>query len=273
MSYFDQFTETSKPRSAMPKRDIAAFPFEEFATCSLDDMELLATTHNLHNSASWMIPQLMAKIGNLPLFRDDTGHYIARPFLETHIGSDPKMQGIWRIMARLPRGKLIKAQNKAPGNEHSALVPLILASIKKMQGVNYSEWTLESIPLLVDKNLSEAMVVPPNDIPDLTVSEILAIRKQGLITQSGKTAGDMVSPVSKWALTGIQDTKLGHLPKLAVTMITQIWVAHPSIRTSYMVLDPNDWDGMPKPLLESEVVAQPAKMFSKPVDPGAYPWL
>ncbi len=260
MSYFDNYTVPHKP--SIPKKDIDSFPFEEFASCPLDELEVLAATHNLAAYNSWMLPQLMAKIGNLPLFRDDKGEYLARPFLEQGVGSDPKLQGMWRIMARLPRSSLIKLQNKTPGNEHAALVPLVLAAVKKMQGVNYSEWSSDSIPLLVDKNLAGAMTMPANDIPNLTVAEILEIRKIGLTVQTGTKAGSIVSPTSKWALTGIQGTKLGHLPKLAVTMITQIWVAHPSLRTQYMVLNPNDWDSMPDPLLESEVVAKPAKMFS-----------
>jgi len=32
----------------------------------------------------------------------------------------------------------------------------------------------------------------------------------------------------------------------------QIWVAHPSLRTDMMVLDPSVWDNMPQPLVTGE---------------------
>jgi len=48
-------------------------------------------------------------------------------------------------------------------------------------------------------------------------------------------------------------TELGTVPKLVTTMLTQIWVAHPSLRTEYMILDPNNWDKMPEPLVGSEI--------------------
>jgi hypothetical protein len=58
---------------------------------------------------------------------------------------------------------------------------------------------------------------------------------------------------STWSLTGIQDTEIGHLPKLTQTIITQCWLAHPELRTPYMILDLENWDSMPKPLVSNEI--------------------
>jgi hypothetical protein len=43
------------------------------------------------------------------------------------------------------------------------------------------------------------------------------------------------------------------VPELAQTMIAQIWCAHPSNRTKYMVLDPKNWDAIPAPLISSDI--------------------
>jgi hypothetical protein len=57
-------------------------------------------------------------------------------------------------------------------------------------------------------------------------------------------------------LNGIGDTELSAIPALAGTMLCQIWVAHPSLRTEYMVLDPYNWDRMPPSLIATEIFAQ-----------------
>jgi hypothetical protein len=51
----------------------------------------------------------------------------------------------------------------------------------------------------------------------------------------------------------MRGTALAWVPKLTGTMLCQIWVAHPSLRTEYMVLDPVDWDYMPEPLVSPEI--------------------
>jgi hypothetical protein len=108
--------------------------------------------------------------------------------------------------------------------------------------------------MMVDALLADAMLVPADDVPDISKDRIMEIRRQGLTTMSGASAGEIVGPTKKWSLTGIKDTEYGHLPTHAVTMLCQTWVAHPSLRTPLMVLDPNDWDGMPAPLMDTEVV-------------------
>ena len=58
---------------------------------------------------------------------------------------------------------------------------------------------------------------------------------------------------STWSLTGIQDTELGSLPKITQTILTQCWLAHPESRTPYMMLDLQNWDSMPQPLVTNDI--------------------
>ena len=58
-------------------------------------------------------------------------------------------------------------------------------------------------------------------------------------------------PTSTWQLYGIQDTEIGNYPKLQQTILTQCWLAHPQLRRETMILDPNNWDLMPKPNIEA----------------------
>lgn len=264
MSYFK--SNTSKPSSSTStysqKKELSAFAFGDYCDTPSDGLAKQALDSGLIAHASWILPQMLAFFGSLKMFKDDKGEYLALPFLEHNFGKDPHLMGMWKVATRMPRSSLVKPQNSGSGPEYSMMVPLILAGQKKYQNINYSEWSQTDLEYIVDRSLAEAMLVPANDIPTLSKSEILEIRVKGLTVASGGRVGTVEPVTSKWALTGIKDTALGHLPKLAVTMITQAWVCHPTLRTKYMVLDPNDWDGVPEPLVATEVAKQPAKMFS-----------
>ena len=103
----------------------------------------------------------------------------------------------------------------------------------------------------------------------------MAIRNQGLLARTGKLAGQMKPAKSTWSLTGIQDTELGKLPKITQTVLTQCWLAHPESRTPYMLLDLQNWDAMPQPLVtndifRTEVKPQPTKPQKELAD--VLPW-
>ena len=226
---------------------IDEFPFEAYA--EHPDLEALAEQHGLANFNSWMLPQILAHYGSWTLVRDQEAKVLAQPTAKQNITTAWHI-GLWRVSTRLKRGSLVKVQGSPIGVNYSQLVPLVLAGAKRYQNVRYSDWLLQPDSKLVHQELLEAMFC---DYPDLGSERLLEIREQGLTIKSGTKAGNVQKPTSKWTLTGIQDTELFGLPKLAVTMLTQIWVAHPSLRTDLMVLDPRDWDSMPKPLLHTEI--------------------
>lgn len=245
-------TQWARPETAaknLLRKELKYFPFAELCETAPPEVIALAKTH-----VGWILPQLLAHIGQMPLYKTDRGDYQALAFLDRNLGSSAELRGMWRLCCRVRRSDFVKPQNNIANAQWSLLVPLILAAVKMYQGVNYSQWSQAGLELICEPQLAEAMMVDADSIPELTASEILAIREIGLTT---KTTGKVESPQSKWRLTGLADTALGHLPPLAVTMICQTWVAHPTLRTQYMVLDPNDWDGVPEPLITQEPV--PAK--------------
>jgi hypothetical protein len=91
------------------------------------------------------------------------------------------------------------------------------------------------------------------EVPEMTREEILQARTQGLTYKTGSKAGTQRSPLSTFKLYDTTGTKLHKVPELAQTMIAQIWCAHPSNRTKYMVLDPENWDAIPAPLISSDI--------------------
>jgi len=246
----------------LTKQDISCYPFEEFVEATLEQFDEVAERQKIVQYNSWMMPQMVARFGQFkPHYRD--GKVDALETALNNVGKDPKLRGMYLAATKLPRGKLIARQNSPQGAHYGALVPLVMAGLKKYQNIPYSQWSREGIKYAVDKNLAQAMML--ETVPELTGERLLEIRTIGLTAKSGKTEGQVKNPLSTWALTGIGDTELGHLPKLAVTMLTQIWLAHPSIRNEYMILDPVNWDNMPPPLIEKDIFSTPTlKSIVKP---------
>ena len=253
------------PKFVLKKQDIQDFPFEEFAEASLDTLDSIADGYGLANFNSWMLPQMLQYFSTWELQYLDTGKIDPKATAVYNIDQHNAWQvGLWKVATRLKRSSLVKKQNAEPGSNYGSLVPLILAAHKKYNNVPYSSWDRSAdLRFVVDKNLCAAMLSDPWP-DDLTAERTLAIRTEGLTVKSGLKAGQLKNPLSTWSLTGIQHTELASYAPLAVTMLTQIWLAHPSLRNQYMVLDTQDWDSMPKPLIVGDLFK--AETF-KPVMP------
>jgi hypothetical protein len=184
--------------------------------------------------------------------------------------------GLWRVVTSLKRGSLVKLQSKLEFANYSALVPLILSGVKKFQGIPYSKWFIRENCPLIDASLLEAMLFRDEDVFSLGSDRLLELREIGLTTKSGERKGSVANPTSQWCLRGIQGTELAHVPKLVSTMLTQIWVAHPSLRTEYMILDPLNWDKQPDPIIANDIFKQPeikqSKSISQKIIPSKLPW-
>ena len=106
---------------------------------------------------------------------------------------------------------------------------------------------------MLEPLLYEALV--EHDPPRLTQDRLLAIREQGLVYRTGPKAAQTRNPESTWQLYSVQDTELGEQTKLLQSMLCQIWLAHPKNRRQTMILDPHDWDVMPQPLVDTQLLA------------------
>ena len=235
------------------KNDISAFPFSDFADANGEELELLAQNRALTAFNSWMLPQLAALFGRFTAHKNENGKYSALQILRDNIGTDKHLKGIWKVVTKLKRSSLVKAQIAPAYSKYSSLVPLILAGLKEFQGIQYSEYELEGLEHIVERNLYDAMTCG-FDPSSISIDRRLELLEIGTTTKTGNRAGTKVAPTSKWAPTGVTNTEIGTLPKLAQTMLLQMWVAHPTVRSSYMILDPSDWDIMPEPLVGNKVL-------------------
>jgi hypothetical protein len=219
---------------------------------SVENFETWATQMELSNLASWLLPQLVAHFGTWTLVYN--GDKI--DCLETirQNCSDPQTRAFYTL-SRIKRSVLVKNQTKSP--DYATLTPLILMGFKRMQGISYETWkTAKDLSWILEPRLYESVVLDSQVIDaccNLGSSRLIEIRDQGLFARTGAKAGQMKPARSTWSLTGIQDTELGSLPKVTQTILTQCWLAHPESRTPYMILDLQDWDSMPKPLVTNEI--------------------
>lgn len=237
------------------KNDITSFPFEEcvpLVETSL--LEEWALAHSLTNFNHWMLPQILAYFGRFRVTKREDGLYDPKQLVEDNFRGNHWATGLWKVCTRLKRSALVKTQINPEYAHYSALVPLVLAGIKKYQGIPYSGWAVEGLQNLVDPGLFQAMQCEP---PPISLPRQMQLREQGLMTKSGPKAGQLKKATSTWTLTGLKGTEWGELPPLALTMLAQIWVAHPSIRNNYMILDPTNWDNVPDPLIETQVLQTP----------------
>ena len=175
-------------------------------------------------------------------------------------------KGLYFFLMLDARSSYIKTQYKGDGRNYCSLVPLIPYAFKLLHSIPYSRWDKSTLHMVVNESLCNSMLC---EVPETTREELLEIRELGLVFKTGEKAGTARNAASTYKLTGVNSTKIGGLPELAQTMLTQIWCAHPTNRTKYMVLDPHNWDAIPSPLVAEQLFAPIVKEKSSRKKPGS----
>jgi hypothetical protein len=168
-------------------------------------------------------------------------------YLGTNVKSDWD-KGLHKLLTKANRSKLTKTKlTDKKILPYCSLVPMYMAAHKKYDGTAYVNWERDGLEHLVDEQLYKAMTVAidhPCRQEDL--DSRLAARE---IALKGGT------PATAYRLyTSPEPFK--NLPTLAKHMLFQTWCAHPVNRNNYMILNPWDWDDMPKPLIEVSVIEE-----------------
>lgn len=210
-----------------------------------------AKINNIDKLWTWMMPQLIAHIATLTPATIE-GQISCIDYLKKYFfNGDKFMEGVYRFLMMDARSTYLTTQYKGDAKNYCSLVPLIPYAHKLHNNIPYSAWKRSEIHMVVNPSLASAMTC---EVPEgLTHELLLQIREKGLLWRSGAKAGIARDPLSTYKLYGIKETEIGHLPELAQTMLTQIWCAHPSNRTKYMVLDPKSWDSIPPPLISQDI--------------------
>lgn len=251
---------------------IEDFPFECYADLNLSDLQEQAQEHHLNSYNSWMLPQIVAHLATWQLYYRDNGKICQQQTLTKNINSDDWWsRGLWKVITKLKRSSLVKHQIDPSSTNYSALVPLYWSAHKRYNGINYSQWSVSEetdTNWMLEDSLAEVLTweidpdIPPGlgydwDTDQLSCGipgwRLLELRQIGL----PKTGTKRDNPTSNWCLRNTRLTELKDAPKLLTTMLAQIWVAHPTLRTQLMILDPNHWDQMPAPIIDTDIFKKP----------------
>ena len=224
-----------------------------------------------------VLPQIMAHIANKPLRLDEVmtveGQIDSAKLIKHAFDFSSEWErGLYIFLMLDSRSAYLPSQYKGEGVQFCSLVPLIMYAYKLHHKIPYSKWDRQTLKWSVNKSLLDAMLHEGT----YSREDLLAARELGMIYQSGPKAGESRNPQSNFKLWSTKGGCMHGVPHLAQVMLTQIWCAHPSSRTPYMVLDPQNWDRMPAPLIvESIFMPATAKNNSKPSngDGAELPWL
>lgn len=254
----------------MSENTIQEYPFHLYSSEIFEDSAASKVFFSEHPITLSLLSQVYAYISSLQNFEKTTDGLIdSSKYLRNNFKGDAWHKGLYQFLMTEPRSTILPGgfkQSDPTVANYSGLVPMILAAHKQLNGIPYSAWSLQGLHALVSTDLFVVMNLR-GTVPEFSKEELLKIRNAGLTPQSGKSMGVMANPISKYALVGTSKRgipeKFTKLPKLAQTVLTQIWVAYPTVRTDLMILDLNDWDNMPEPLEDSEVLV-PIKQPVKP---------
>jgi hypothetical protein len=230
----------------LKKQILTEIAFEELAKSH--DLRKSAQNLQLSSYETWLLPQLVAHFGQWRIILDQNNQVDLKATLAENVGTDPWQHGVLLAATKLQRGDLVAKQTSESGRHYSALVPLVLAGVRQAQNIRYEQWRNPLLFWVVPEQLAAAMLTPP---PEIDPQLLLDLRQLGL-----QQRGVARSPTSAARLYGLAGTSLGSAPALQQTILTQTWVAHPSLRTANMVLDPDNWDRMPAPLIDTAILAQ-----------------
>jgi hypothetical protein len=223
------------------KKVIASVMFEEF------DPANPICLNTVKANSSWIFPQLLAK-ANEDFILKKTPEGLISPSESLKATQAAGIDVTWWAgvfkMINVPRSEVLKeTPTKVP--EFSVLTPIIMSAFKKFRGINYSDWDLEDTKIVhfMGKDLYDwyihrkAFTAHKSEL----LAEIRATIEDTKVYKSiHKSPNEIMTPV----------------PRPVRAMLLQCWVAHPSYRSKYQILDLNNLDNMPEPFESTEIITR-----------------
>lgn len=246
----------------LSKSVITNIPFVELAeNCTAANYEKYTETWCTTNGLkfkSWVYPQVLAHVSKWTLSRNSSGKFSGKSLVVENCKNNAFNKGIYWFLMTNHRKALDKQYLQG---DYCSLVPPILSAFKKNHSIDYKEWDVNELNFVVPSNLLEAMGTVP---PKYSLEELLQFRTRGLTVASvsSKNHGEVKSAVTTFNLNGLakelEDGRvgLGSFNSLVRMILCQTWCAHPKNRNRYMILDLEDWDRMPEPLIDEEIITK-----------------
>lgn len=201
--------------------------------------------------AHWLLPQTLAMVARATkLVYTEEGKLDALEMMKENQNLDnlgpEQTNELYKYLTLSPRSEIIgKAEDFL---EYSALVPLYMYAFKKYNNIAYSTWDKVQLRFSIDKGLYEAMISTPSE-------EAVGEGFCNLYDYRDQYCYNGLPPQKAWKINLTNNKEFDKLPRLTKVMLCQTWMAHPSLRNEYMILNPYDWDDMPDPLVSTNISA------------------
>ena len=236
------------------KQDIHHVDFSSLAKLPLVELEETCKQQKLHNYSSWLLPQLVAWFGTWQ--PNDCALAMVK-----HNCKTLHEQALYRL-ALVTRSRLIQNQISRP--EYGQLTPLILLGLKRSRGIPYEHWrNIPNLNRILEPKLYSAVV--DKEPVDINPTRLLELQNIGLTYKAGQP-DEYKKPADRtYGLVKLQGTELGTRDPLEQMIICQTWLAHPQNRRETMILDTQNWDSMPKPLVDWQPVPQQVVKTTKSI--------
>lgn len=213
----------------------------------------------IRDISSLVEPVLAEFVSRVKIVKEANGQIDPRVTVFEHIKGNNELTALYHVFMHSSRSLAVPKQ--ITNTNYCSLVPFFLYGFKRYRDIPYSAWSINDLNLIVEKHLYEAMMfdvdalieakLDCSDINDPRVKDdILAERQLALEIKS--KPGTYRNPETTYSIYPARGSFLLQMPILARIMLCQIWCAHPTNRNKYMVLDPNDWDNVPEPLISTK---------------------
>lgn len=218
-------------------------------------------------NCDWILPQVVARIGELPLVKNG-GMISFRSTLEAwgKSGLDLgdrvlELESFKRVLVwinQAPRGQVLgsgKVQTRVDWIHWSAPVPLVLSAFKRYRSVGYElwDWTDSYCKYFLDPDLAEC--VPYfHKPPVFEADQLLEWRARALEVKTGKNMGTTRKPQSTAVAYNITDPDFKDLPRLLKLMLLQLWCYMPQFYNPYMIVNLQNLDQPQVPLVDDNIL-------------------
>lgn len=226
----------------------------------------------LKANSSWVLPQITALLGTLPLAKEENGlvspslsfKRIAREIDSVTFSNGMPitkeiLNSILKFIVRTNRSEILTGtQLNTP--RYSAAVPFVLSAFKEQRNIAYSSWNINdpAIKFFLESDWVDALQY--EGIPSFSTEELLEFRAKARTYRSGAKAGTMRSINATTTVPMLGREDFDSLPKYWKLALCQTWVFHPSNRHPLAITNPHNIDVPADPLVSGEVfITKPAK--------------
>lgn len=169
------------------------------------------------------------------------------------------VKGILAFLVAPVRGNVTTGKNKCEGLGHpvSMCRPLLMSAWKLYHGIDYSSYDYNDPELrFINDPGTLGYLRAIADKPGFTKDELIQLRNEVISQCAAGTAQGVYLDIK-----GSSNTEFNELPKQLKLLLLQLWVYQPHLYQSYAIMNLDNPDLPPEPLVDIEIFVKPEKVI------------